>query len=241
MLTQRQNLILERLIGGYIKSAEPISSKYLADFGDFECSPATIRNEFSALTDGGYIEQPHTSAGRIPTQKGYRYYINELIDFKGNENGKSSKIVQKLIERNSNDVQALFSALTDFMAQTTHSLVFSELVGLFQQKTSGLSELINQPEFNNIENLRQVARFVDKLEHRWRVFFEEISDEKIKRSRVFIGSEHPFLEKNVSSIVDTFELPSRQKVFISVIGPNRMDYESTIHLFNNIKKILEEI
>lgn len=79
MLTERQRLILTAIVDDYISSAEPVGSRTISKRGDIGFSPATIRNEMSDLEELGYLEQPHTSAGRIPSQKGYRYYVDHLV------------------------------------------------------------------------------------------------------------------------------------------------------------------
>jgi heat-inducible transcriptional repressor len=80
MLTDRQRTILSAIVDDYIRSAEPIGSRSISKRGNVGFSPATIRNEMSDLEELGYLEQPHTSAGRIPSNKGYRYYVDHLIE-----------------------------------------------------------------------------------------------------------------------------------------------------------------
>ena len=80
MLTERQKQILQAIVDEYIKFAEPIGSRSISKIGDIPYSSATIRNEMADLEETGYLEQPHTSAGRIPTNKGYRYYVDNLIN-----------------------------------------------------------------------------------------------------------------------------------------------------------------
>jgi len=82
MITERQEKILNSLIREYIDRAEPVSSDLLKKRYSLDVSPATIRNDLQELTNQGYIEQPHTSAGRVPTEKGYRFFIE--ITFSGN-------------------------------------------------------------------------------------------------------------------------------------------------------------
>ncbi|PYI51847.1 heat-inducible transcriptional repressor HrcA [Paenibacillus flagellatus] len=79
MLTERQKLILSAIVDDYIRSAEPVGSRTISKRGDVGFSPATIRNEMSDLEELGFLEQPHTSAGRIPSHKGYRYYVDHLV------------------------------------------------------------------------------------------------------------------------------------------------------------------
>lgn len=80
MLSERQRMILSAIIDDYIRSAEPIGSRSISKRGNVGFSPATIRNEMSDLEEMGYLEQPHTSAGRIPSHRGYRYYVDHLIE-----------------------------------------------------------------------------------------------------------------------------------------------------------------
>jgi heat-inducible transcriptional repressor len=79
VLTERQKNILDELLGEYIETAKPISSEQLEKRGDFDFCSATIRNELKKLSDMGYLEQPHTSAGRIPTDKAYKYFVDSLF------------------------------------------------------------------------------------------------------------------------------------------------------------------
>lgn len=79
-LTERQKTLLLLIIRDHIESAQPIGSKRLVDHYHLNLSPATIRNEMSALTEMGYLRQPHTSAGRVPTEEGYRYFVSQLMD-----------------------------------------------------------------------------------------------------------------------------------------------------------------
>lgn len=79
MLSERQLLILQAIVDDYIRSAEPVGSRSISKRGNVSFSAATIRNEMADLEELGYIEKPHSSAGRIPSQKGYRYYVDHLL------------------------------------------------------------------------------------------------------------------------------------------------------------------
>ncbi len=78
-LTERKKKVLRSIVDLYIRTAEPVGSKAIAELPDMNYSPATIRNEMADLTSMGYLEQPHTSAGRIPSAAGYRLYVDELM------------------------------------------------------------------------------------------------------------------------------------------------------------------
>ncbi|WP_027725716.1 heat-inducible transcriptional repressor HrcA [Tuberibacillus calidus] len=79
MLTERQLLLFKVLVNDYIRSAEPVGSRTIAKRPDIHFSPATIRNELADLEDLGYLEKPHSSAGRVPSEKGYRFYVDHLL------------------------------------------------------------------------------------------------------------------------------------------------------------------
>src|SRR5512138_3985741 len=80
MLTERQKTLLLVIIREYIDSGAPVGSKRLVQRMRLDISPATIRHEMAALTEMGYLRQPHTSAGRVPTQEGYRFFVTAMMD-----------------------------------------------------------------------------------------------------------------------------------------------------------------
>lgn len=102
MLTERQRMILNAIVDDYIRSAEPVGSRSISKRGDVGFSPATIRNEMADLEELGFLEQPHTSAGRVPSTKGYRYYVDHLV---------------KLGEVNESDLGLMKSFVTDKLNQ----------------------------------------------------------------------------------------------------------------------------
>lgn len=98
LLSSRKLKILEAIIKSYVETAEPVGSRKISRIYNFEVSPATIRNEMADLEELGFLIQPHTSAGRIPTQKGYRLYVDQLMKYKdvGNEKNEIDKKVEIL-------------------------------------------------------------------------------------------------------------------------------------------------
>jgi heat-inducible transcriptional repressor len=95
-LTRRQEEILALIVRAYTQSAKPVSSKQLVDDSALDVSSATIRNEMGVLEELGYITMPHTSAGRVPTQSGYRYFVRRLIDEGALESAEQARIQDKL-------------------------------------------------------------------------------------------------------------------------------------------------
>jgi heat-inducible transcriptional repressor len=78
-LTERRKLVLALVIHEYIETAQPVGSAHLVERYNLDISPATVRNELSSLTEAGYLRQPHTSAGRVPSEEGYRYFVRQLM------------------------------------------------------------------------------------------------------------------------------------------------------------------
>ncbi|GED31342.1 heat-inducible transcriptional repressor HrcA [Brevibacillus centrosporus] len=99
MLSDRQQLILNAIVDNYIHSAEPVGSRTISKRDDIGFSSATIRNEMSDLEELGYLEQPHTSAGRVPSTKGYRFYVDNLIQPHLLDEGELGKLKQLFAER----------------------------------------------------------------------------------------------------------------------------------------------
>ena len=130
-LTDRKKRILAAVVDEYIKTAEPVGSKAIAEHSGLGCSSATIRNELADLVSMGYLEQPHTSAGRVPTPMGYRMYVNELMEQQRFSNEETEELNRKLeqklreLDNKISDVSKLASQLTDYpaLALTAHSKV----------------------------------------------------------------------------------------------------------------------
>ena len=130
-ISDRKKKILAAVVDEYIRTAEPVGSKVIAQNAGLGCSSATIRNELAELVSLGYLEQPHTSAGRIPTPKGYRLYVNELMQRQKLSTEETEEInrrmnqkLQQLDDAISN-ISRLASQLTDYpaLALTTRSAV----------------------------------------------------------------------------------------------------------------------
>ena len=122
-LTPRKKKILAAVIEEYIRTAEPVGSKAIAAKGSLGCSPATIRNELAELVSRGYLEQPHTSAGRVPTPLGYRMYVNELMETQDLTDEEIAEIAERLNgplppDQLMSDAGRIASQLTNYPALT---------------------------------------------------------------------------------------------------------------------------
>ncbi len=121
-ISDRKKKILTAVIDAYISTAEPVGSKAIADMGQLGLSSATIRNELAELTTMGYLEQPHTSAGRVPSPQGYRLYVNELMERQRLSLEETENINQSMhlkiqqLDKLMSDVGKLASSLTNYPA-----------------------------------------------------------------------------------------------------------------------------
>ena len=98
-MTDRKKQILKIVVEEYVAAAEPVGSKAIAQRMPGKISSATIRNELADLTEMGYLEQPHTSAGRVPSAKGYRLYVNELMEHRALSREEEDKLNASLAEK----------------------------------------------------------------------------------------------------------------------------------------------
>jgi heat-inducible transcriptional repressor len=229
MLTKRQEEILDKIVRDYIELASPISSEFFEKKHKFGLSPATIRIEFQRLTKKGYLYQPHTSAGRVPTDKAYRYFVDNLLK----ENLEEFEI-EDWIEKEIKDSIKFLQNLTKNLAKISDSLVLSYLIKENICLKEGWEEVLKEPEFLKRETIFNFAKFLEYFE-------KSIFDLKINSEiKVYIGKENPFPKgKDFSAIVSKCNFP--KEMIISILGPKRMDYDKNICLMNSIKNYFEKL
>ena len=228
----RQKLILERIIKEYIYSAEPVSSKKLEEKYDFGICPATIRNEMQRLTQFGFLSQPHTSAGRIPTDKAYRFFVNRILEKDLGRKTKGPRIEKKDLNKKKKSLR-LIQVLIKELASTSSGLAIGYLCRERILWKEGWENLLQEPEFQANNQISNFVRFLEAFE-------EEI--EKIKLNseiKVFIGRETPFPKAREFSIIITkCSFPDREHGFVSILGPKRMAYDRNIALINSVREMM---
>ncbi|MDP3245260.1 MAG: hypothetical protein Q8M83_06435 [bacterium] len=229
-LNKRKNELFGLIVREYIASADPIGSEFLRQKYHLDLSPATIRNEMAELTELGLLNKPHTSAGRIPTEAGYRYFIANCLEERDNE--KFFDVIQSFLATPS-DVEKKIKRLAKEMADMLQSGVF---VSLNTEETyyTGLGYLFSQPEFQSYDLVCDLSAVLDKLDD----VMGEMMNKRINDLEILLGQENPF-----GPACATLLLPYRQEDNVSgifgVFGPMRMDYEKTVPLMKEIKKILK--
>ncbi|MBI2037700.1 MAG: hypothetical protein HYT15_02080 [Candidatus Magasanikbacteria bacterium] len=226
-MDNRKDKLLTLVIESYIKNAEPIGSKFLVSFGDLDFSEATVRNELRALEEEGYLTHPHTSAGRIPTEKGYRHYVNQLNLEKSSIPRNDYKTLADSFSENQDyelSVKNLAKAAVELSNETVIIAFSSEKVYY-----TGLSNLFNKSEFGDLNAVTNISEVFDNCEQ----YLENFLDKVENSPRYFIGSENPF-DEMLSVISARFG----KEGMVALLGPKRMDYR---YNFGLIKKLLEII
>lgn len=233
-MTERQKQILNAIIEQYAEVASPVGSSLLSKL--FGVSSATIRAEMAELEHLGYIAQPHTSAGRVPTDKGYRLYVNGLADNKSPAEVVHSRVERALSARvrASGMPDRAIKTAVDTLVELTHNLGIATIGD--QLYMSGLSNLFGQPEFSVAGQAQQVARLLDNLEPWLR---EAAPHEPLS---VYIGHENPIgRSAGCSLIIGRFASPYSDHSYIGVLGPTRQSYRDVMMLVRHTGKALEEV
>lgn len=245
-LSERQRQILCQIIEEYAETASPVGSVTMAKL--FQVSPATVRAEMARLEALGLIAQPHTSAGRVPTDAGYRYYVNHLENGDNVEQGmRLTGEVRRDDNRLSRGLHALEVRVTsqsradaairgavDMLVELTGNLGLATIGG--QLYLAGMSRLFTQPEFGDTARVRAVAKLLDNLEP-W--LMEAAPGEPLN---IFIGHENPIGKNSeVSLIISKFRSPYSDRSYIGVLGPTRQNYARVMGLVKHAGNTLEAI
>jgi heat-inducible transcriptional repressor len=235
-MTERQRVILAAIIEQYAEIAAPVGSVTLAKL--FGVSSATIRSEMAKLEDMGLIMAPHTSAGRIPTDKGYRVYVNGITDATMSElpSGvdRSARTIEAHVNSHIDKADRAIRSAVDSLVELTGNMGFATIGS--ELYTNGMGMLFSQPEFLQGQHVQAVARLIDNIEPWLR---EAAPNEPLN---VFIGSENPIGKSSGATlIISKFRSPYSDNSYIGVIGPTRQNYARTMHLVQRTGTMLEEV
>jgi len=214
MITERQSQILNAIIEEYIHTAMPVSSGTVFATGFFGVSCPTIRNEMADLTHQGYLNQPHTSAGRMPTEQGYRFFVDAFIE------KRRIKPNRKKVKR-SGRAQDIAEKIS---SQTKDLFVFVNENG--EVKYLGLKTVLNNPEFRT---RAAVLSMIDELE-RFESYIDSVITNISEEIDIFIGSENPFFESCEYSMMTS----GFNDGLVAFIGPMRMNYQKNLWLLESL-------
>lgn len=235
-LVDRQNKLLTTIVEQYINTAEPVGSKPLVQSGKFDLSSATIRNEMADLEEKGLIYQPHTSAGRIPTENGYRYYLENILlpsnqlNLTELEQKKLNKYIQRISGAQSEVV------IKDLAKEVAELVDGAVVVGFSANDVyyTGISNVFRQPEFNQPDMVINMSRIIDHLDSvMTKIFYE------IKEPRIFLGLDNPF-GRDTGAILSRYQIKDQIGVF-GILGPLRMNYRKNWQVINFLNNELNII
>ncbi|MFA5853978.1 MAG: hypothetical protein WC866_02715 [Patescibacteria group bacterium] len=225
-LDSRQEILLKLTVRRFIQSAEPVGSAWLADESGLDVSSATIRNELSVLEEQGFLLQPHTSAGRAPSEKGYRYYVDRFLEKKKPGAAAATALAEaaKAAEEESDKLRRVAKALAE-LANESALAAFTPRDVYY----TGLSNLFAKPEFKQLSLVASMSRVLDHLDETMEKMFPEVGSD----ARILIGSENPFGAECGLLVV-------RSPIgLLGLLGPMRMDYDTDLALLETAVETLK--
>ena len=225
-MDERKELILNTIIREHIATGAPVGSSVLVDKYKLNISSATVRNEMAELEEEGYIAQPHTSAGRIPTERAYRLYLEKINETKIDKMSEQAinLILQEKNEASFREVAKTLSQLTNntvFWAFHRHNLYYT-----------GISSMFQQPEFRELETIYDISAVIDRIDEIVTETFDQIDF----GTNVLLGSDSPF-GNFCSTIMVKYKHDGNVGMF-GILGPMRMDYERNIGLVKLINEMI---
>ena len=234
-MNTRQQKILTSTIEEYTNTAIPVSSDVLVKKYQIKASPATIRNDMVKLEKDGFLYQPHISAGRIPTDEGYRYFVEEIMKDRELTITEQKKLQAELLKLKAKNTR-LERTVVKLLSGFSGALAFTGASNKEEFFESGMRSLIDQPEFKNIDEICKLAEVLDVVDEK----FENIAkDLKENETKIYIGKENPIDGiSNCSMVVSSYKLKGGEKGILALIGPKRMKYAKNKSLIEYMKKLL---
>lgn len=234
-MTERQMQILAAIIEQYAEVAAPVGSVMLAKL--FNVSSATIRAEMAKLEELGFITQPHTSAGRIPTDQGYRFYVNAINEAQIGitpQLDRGARAIEARVNTHGDRADRAIRSAVDSLVELTHNLGLATIGD--ELYLNGIGNLFSHPEFMQGNHTQAVARLLDNLEPWLR---EAAPNEPLN---VYIGSENPIGKTSGATlIISRFRSPYSDNSYIGVLGPTRQSYGKVMRLVRHAGAMLEEV
>lgn len=233
-MDQRQAQLLTAIIDHFIDTAIPVGSKELLECANFALSGATIRNEMRALGEEGFLEQPHISAGRIPTAKGYRLYVKEHMQPSTHEKSVRKKFDDlRSMYFQRKDQERAYDAVS-LLSQMMPNIAFATVPHKHQVYFVGLANALRQPEFSADPLL--TTRVVEVLEQRLTDLLSTIEiDDQI---RYYIGEEHIMDTLQSCSLMVTEYRMGDHRGVLGILGPMRMDYSYNTAALDMVASLL---
>ena len=230
MLTSRQKQLLTLIIADYVGSAEPVGSSNLVNKYNLKMSSATIRNEMGELEKRGYLIKPHASAGRMPSEKAYNWFVEKRLEY--HKSVKLQKIIHELL--NKGVYEGAIKNIAKLIAQLSGQAV---IVGFKFNHAyyTGLSNLFRHPEFQEYGHVVNLTTMLDRMDD----MLERAIDEINSDVRIFVGHNNPF-GAQTSLVITKYKFKDREPGVFALIGPMRMDYNKNYSLIRQTKEAIQK-
>ncbi len=232
-MDNRKKKILKAVVKEYQRTGEPVSSHCLMKRWHFDFSPATVRAEMLALDEQGFLEQPHTSAGRLPTDKAWRFFIEEMVE---EEIAQSEKelVWQRMAKLHEESLREM----TQLLADCSKNLGLSGMFGPAERgkqnydwHSAGFKWLADEPELQD-DGFKNILKYFDSLEEDFHRTFRDL-DEEIE---VFVGQENPIKYlRGYSLMITGFDKEEGQGL-MGILGPKRMNYQKNKFVLQETRK-----
>lgn len=236
-LTERQIKILKTIIEEYLKTATPVGSEALDKKYGLGVSPATLRNEMSTLVKAGFLSQPHTSAGRIPTPRGIKFYVRNLMEEERLSVADEVAVKEKVWECRF-DFDKLMRATIKALAEKTSSLALA-ITDEGDTYSSGYANILDMPEFYDIDVTRAVLSVLEQVDYLKSLFEKSFSEDPIQ---ILLADElgEGYL-KPCGLVFTHFKAGEKRSGSLGVIGPVRLNYPKVIPSLKYFSNLISEI
>lgn len=223
----RKEELLKLIVENYIETAEPVGSQFLAERSDLGVSGATVRNEMRELEDAGLLMHPHTSAGRMPTEAGYRYYVDHLLSAAARNTRIGEELTTAVAKEP--DKKSRMKAAARFIAERSgNAVIVAWSANSFYY--TGISFLFSQPEFREYARVVEVSGIFDQCEAKLEDMFTAAPAGEVT---ILIGSKNP-LGRLCSTVVAR---PKEEKM-MAIVGPMRMNYGDNMALAQTVQEFV---
>ncbi len=233
----RKDRILAKVIGQYIRTVAPVGSAFIAQEFGYEVSSATIRNILAELEEKGFLTHPHTSAGRVPTQRGYRYYVDHLMD-EIQLLREEQEHIRVEYEREKVELDNLLEMTSVIISDITHYTGIVSVDGWDNRLfCRGTNYVVQYPDPQNVEKISNILEALDKKQK----VLEVINKNLVNRIDILIGHEINFEPiSDCSIVVSQYKLKEGHSGRIAVLGPTRMNYQKVVSALMYISELMEE-
>ena len=231
----RQQKVLAKIVELYTRTALPVGSEVLLKKFKFPVSAATLRNDMVTLEEEGYLHQPHTSAGRIPTDWGFRFYVEEEMRDQELSREDQIELKKELLQRQARE--ARFARTTaKLLSHFSGNLAVSGVIDQREFYDFGMRELLENPEFQELDEMCRIVEVLDSIDEKFDELLKQLENDETK---IFIGAENPIKEMSRGAMMVTpYRTREGEKGILAIIGPKRMHYAKNKSLLEYVKKLL---